>query len=102
MGAIFGEKWGNLLPYMRILSFWFAIQFISSSLSPIYTRLEKLKVMLFFDIFHALGTAGAIWGAYYLYRDPLITLKIFVVFKVIYYLFAIALAHLLIRLHQDQ
>ena len=50
--SLLGEKWGELLPIARIMVILLSFWFVSSSLSFIYMRLGKQKVMLFYDFLH--------------------------------------------------
>jgi lipopolysaccharide exporter len=49
---LLGDEWGSLLEIARIMVIWLSVWFVSSSLSFIYMRLRKQKIMLLFDILH--------------------------------------------------
>ncbi|HEY8511769.1 MAG TPA: oligosaccharide flippase family protein [Cyclobacteriaceae bacterium] len=48
--AVLGDKWQGLTEFMRLSVLWQAIAFISSSLSFIYTRLMRQKIMMAFAL----------------------------------------------------
>ena len=94
--GVLGYEWNDLMDYCRIISLWFGVWFIASSLSFIYMRLNKQGFMLIMDFIHLgmvivgffIGKAQgevihALWG---------ITIA-----QVLYYSFAIILALYFIR-----
>lgn len=94
--GVLGAEWNDLMEYCRIISLWFGVWFIASSLSFIYMRLNKQGFMLIMDFVHlAMVIAGffigeaegevihALWG---------ITIA-----QIVYYTIAIILALYFIR-----
>ncbi|MNY05668.1 hypothetical protein D3C86_1383970 [compost metagenome] len=49
---LLGEKWIELIPIARIMVFWLAAWFVSSSLSFVFIRLQKQQSLLFYDVLH--------------------------------------------------
>ncbi len=89
---ILGEKWGNLLPVMKILVYSFAFSFVSSSISFIFIRTNRQKEMLFFDSFHVILVILSILLSYHFFHDFQNMLYAYVVANSFYYIFAITLA----------
>ena len=98
---IFGNKWGDATEYIKILSFWFGIQFVSSSLSCIYARLRKLKAMMFFDLTHVILIAASIWGGNYVWGTPEKAMQMLVLVKVLFYALVFVLALKFIRDYKE-
>ena len=94
---IFGQKWGAVTSYLKALSFWFAIQFVASSLSSIYIRLRKLKINVVFDIVHILLIFGSIYIGFYHYNSYKVSLYILIATKAFFYSTSIVLAIYFIR-----
>ena len=87
LGIIFGEKWSNALVYLKILSFWYALNFAISTLSFIFNRLQLQWYTLVADIIHFLSVIVAFWWAWNAGWDELAAVKAMVVAKVIFLLF---------------
>jgi len=94
---IIGNKWGELMPVLKLLIFAISISFVSSSVSFIYIRTNRQKEMLFFDIFHlTLMTISIIIGNYYTHNF-MQTLKFYVVAQMLYYSLAIFLSFYFVK-----
>ena len=90
--VIFGDRWEGIDKIVKILIIWYAISFVSSSVSFIYTRLERQKEMFYFDIFH-LFVISIFFLITYIYKlEFYLFLELYVFLKVIIYLIAIFLA----------
>jgi len=89
---IFGDKWEGIDVVIKILIIWYAVSFVSSSVSFIYTRLERQKEMFYFDLFHLFILLLFFLYTYFFKLDFYLFLKIYVVLKVIIYLIAIFFA----------
>ena len=100
--AVLGDKWEGLMPVTRALTVWLAISFVSSSLSFIYIKVGKQKVMLIFDILHLLMVALSIVLVHHWKGDEMTTLWGFSVAQSLYYLLAIFLAFRFIRQYQPE
>jgi O-antigen/teichoic acid export membrane protein len=85
MTFIFGEGWEPVLPFLKILVFWFAANFTVSSLGFILHRVQQQKAMLKLDATHFSLVLAALLGAFYLGFDEIGALRAFVVAKVIYF-----------------
>lgn len=84
MAFIFGDKWGRALDFLKILCFWFAINFVVSSLSFIMYRLKLQRLSLALDVSHFALTVGAILITFQLGCDVMLALKWLVAAKVFY------------------
>lgn len=95
--GILGDEWKDLMSYCRIISIWFGVWFVASSLSFIYMRLQKQGFMLVMDILHV----GMIFAGFYMGKwydnSPEGALWGFTIAQVIFYLLAIFLAVYFIR-----
>ena len=94
---VLGEKWIEMMPTLKILVFGFAVSFVTSSLSFIYIRLDKQRLMLFFDIFHLALVWFSITMAYNYFGTFRETLIVYTIAQVIYYLIAFVAAILFIK-----
>ena len=90
MGFVFGEKWAESIDFLKILVFWYALNFVSGSLSFINHKLQKQKQMFVLDALHFIMICAAIIVSYRAGNDALTTLEWFVIAKVIFFLINIA------------
>lgn len=88
---IFGEEWKGVQPYIEILIFWFAINFVSTSISFILLRLGKQKQMLYLDVLHFVLVIGSIYVGIFLDWSAIDTLKLFTAVQSAYYGFIVLL-----------
>lgn len=84
LGIIFGEKWTDALIYLKILSYWYALNFAISTLSFIFNRLKLQWYTLIADITHFIVVIIAFWFAWNNGMDEIGAVKAMVVAKVIY------------------
>jgi O-antigen/teichoic acid export membrane protein len=95
--GILGSKWSQLMDYCRIISIWFGVWFIASSLSFIYMRLQKQGFMLMMDVVHV----GMIFAGFYIGKwaenSPEGALWGFTIAQLIFYILAVILALIFIR-----
>ena len=84
MTLIFGDDWGSVLKYLRVLVFWFSANFAVGSLSFILHRLRSQKTILILDALHFSLVLVALLGTYFLGGDEFDALIAFVVMKVVY------------------
>lgn len=94
---LLGDKWNDMMPTLKILVFGFAVSFVTSSLSFIYIRLDKQKLMLIFDIFHLLLVWASITWAYNYFGTFKETLIVYTIAQVVYYVIAFIAAILFIK-----
>ena len=84
MAVIFGEKWGKALDFLKILCYWYAMNFVVSSLSFIMYRLKLQRLSLVLDATHFIMTFVAVWGTFTMGMDVIEALKWLVAAKVVY------------------
>lgn len=89
MGFIFGEAWGNSFMYLKYLVFWFALNFVTSSLAFITYRIKMQRVGLFLDALHFVLAILAVYLAHSWGMNELEATKILVISKFIYFSFNI-------------
>lgn len=89
MGFIFGEAWGNSFMYLKYLIFWFALNFVTSSLAFITYRIKMQRVGLFLDALHFVLAILAVYLAHSWGMNELEATKILVISKFIYFSFNI-------------
>ena len=89
MGFIFGEAWGNSFMYLKYLIFWFALNFVTSSLAFITYRIKMQRVGLFLDAIHFVLAILAVYLAHSWGMNELEATKILVISKFIYFSFNI-------------
>ncbi len=89
MGFVFGEAWGNSFMYLKYLIYWFALNFVTSSLAFITYRIKMQRVGLFLDALHFVLAIVAVYLAHQWGMDELEATKFLVISKVIYFSFNI-------------
>lgn len=77
---IFGEKWQDLSLYLFPISIWFGFQFIGTSLYTIYMKLEKLKLLFFFNLMNIIIIYLSIYLSFIFEINVYNTLFIFGIF----------------------
>ncbi|MCB0760890.1 MAG: oligosaccharide flippase family protein [Flavobacteriales bacterium] len=85
LGVLFGDKWIETLDYLRILSFWFVMNFVAGSLGFVWHRLELQRTMLALDTFHFLLVIGSLVGAFYAGLNEMESVVVFVIAKCVYF-----------------
>jgi O-antigen/teichoic acid export membrane protein len=86
MGFVFGENWLPAISYLRILTLWYALNFITSSLSFVALRIQMQRVALVLDIMHFIFVYGAVIGAYYMNCNEYQATLVLVLSKVVYFI----------------
>ena len=81
-----GNKWGELGDFMRLLIFWFGLNFITSCLAFINYRLKKQRQMLFLDLLHFVIVVSSICYGFFNGCSEWETLQWFVFGKIIFFL----------------
>lgn len=61
---MFGMKWASIAPYLPMLAVWFGSQFLGSSLSTIYIKMQKLGLLLSINIMNIILIYLAIYGGF--------------------------------------
>lgn len=101
MGVILGEGWGETMLFLKVLCWWFALNFVSSSLSFINHRLQKQEAMLLLDLLHFILVVGTICWCFYSGMDAMATLTWFVIAKVVFFTINIFASVLFVSNNQD-
>jgi O-antigen/teichoic acid export membrane protein len=94
--GVLGSEWNDLMDYCRIISLWFGVWFIASSLSFIYMRLNKQGFMLIMDFIHL----GMVIAGFFIGKaqgEVISALWGITIAQVLYYSIAIILALYFIR-----
>jgi O-antigen/teichoic acid export membrane protein len=93
---VLGEKWSGIGPFFRICIFYMSFSFISSSVSFIYLKLDKHKLLLYFSISQLLLTFLSLHIPNNLGYGLMDAFICFASFQALYYLVCIGLGwHLL-------
>lgn len=87
MAIVFGDEWYDVMSYLRILVFWFAANFTASALSYILHRIRRQKLIFQLDALHFVLILAALTGAWYAGLEPIDAMVVFVVAKVVYFVF---------------
>ena len=85
MGFIFGPAWLSSLAYLKYLIFWFALNFVTSSLSFITYRINMMRAGLFLDALHFVLAIVAVYLAHVWGMNELEATKFLVISKVVYF-----------------
>jgi len=81
-----GDKWGELGGFIKLLIFWFGLNFVTSCLAFINYRLKKQKQMLFLDSLHLVIVVSSICFGFFNGYSEWETLQWFVLGKIIFFL----------------
>ena len=84
LGFIFGEQWTDALVYLRILSYWYALNFVLSSLSFIFNRLHLQWYTMVSDMVHFVVVVGGFAWSFYSGQTELEAVTTMVIVKVVY------------------
>lgn len=99
IGFIFSDTWADAMIYIKIMIFWFAAQFIGSTLSCIFMRLEQERWVLVIQIFNLLFSFLSITLSSAMGWDIITALIIFTISKVFLYSVVLIFPLFLIRNH---
>ena len=102
MGWVFGEAWAPSMIYLKYLSFWYAFNFLTSSLSFITLRIQMQKMSLFLDALHFVFVFGGIYIAHVLNMDMLGGVKMLVLAKVIYFIINLLVILVYLRKYKNK
>jgi lipopolysaccharide exporter len=81
MGWIFGHEWIDAMSYLQILSIWFGLNFVTSSVSFIFFRLHLQRVNLILDAIHFISVIVGFYLARYYGLDVLGAVVVLVIIK---------------------
>ena len=95
--SLLGEQWDDLIYIARVMSLWLSIWFVSSSLSFIYMRIGKQKLMLLYDLLHLVMIIVGFYFGYYLSPTFESALWGFTIAKFVFYVIIILVAVYLIK-----
>jgi O-antigen/teichoic acid export membrane protein len=93
---VLGEKWQGIGPFFKICISYMSISFISSSVSFIYLKLDKHKVLLFFSISQLILTFFSLLIPYKFGFNLNQAFSSFAFFQALYYLVCIGLGWFLL------
>jgi lipopolysaccharide exporter len=102
MGFIFGSDWQPTMEYLKILVFWFALNFVTSSLAFITYRIRIQKAALFLDALHFAFIYSAILYSHHHGFNKVEALKALVWAKVVYFAINILLVYFLVKRYSRQ
>jgi len=97
MAVIFGAQWGDTLVFLKILCFWYAINFVTSAHSFIFYKLAKQRITFLLDLLHLVVVVLAILISFYIGLETTEALMITVAVKFLYLLFTLIIAIFLMR-----
>lgn len=83
---VLGAEWSEIGDFMRLLIFWFALNFVTSCLAFINYRLKKQKQILFLDVLHLAIVVLSISYGFFNGYSEWETLQWFVRGKIIFFL----------------
>ena len=83
---IFGAEWAEVSSYTKIIIWWFAMQFVSSTISVIYVKFEKEFIRFIFQILNLVVSTLSIIYAHYLGMEIEGALAIFTFSKTVLYI----------------
>jgi O-antigen/teichoic acid export membrane protein len=102
MGWVFGEAWAPSMPYLKYLSFWYAFNFMTSSLSFITLRIQMQRMALVLDALHFVFVFGGIYLAHLWQMDMLGGVKMLVLSKVVYFIINLLVILLYVRKYRNK
>lgn len=87
---LFGEQWSGAGKFLNILLFMFLLKFISSPLSFIFYIVNKQREDFMWHIYILISTALTLYIGAVLFRDVLITVKLYAInFSIIYVIYLV-------------
>ena len=92
VSLLLGEKWVQFFEIIRIMSLWLSLWFVSSSLSFIYIKLGKQRVMMLYDLIHLLLVCVGFFSGYLIDGTFFGSLWGFTLSQIAFYVFVILLA----------
>lgn len=102
IGWIFGEAWLPAINYLRILTIWYAFNFVTSSLSFVSLRIEMQRVAFLLDLLHFVIIYGCIFWAYQLHCDEFEATQILVLSKAAYFTINVLVVSLRLNRYVDE
>ena len=102
MGWVFGEAWAPSMPYLKYLSFWYAFNFMTSSLSFITLRIQMQRMSLVLDALHFVFVFGGIYLAHIWNMDMMGGVKMLVLSKVIYFMINLLVILVYVRKYRNK
>ncbi len=97
VAQLLGKQWIELMPIARIMVFWLAAWFVSSSLSFIFIRLQKQQALLFYDVLHLLIIVIGFFAGRLISTDLEAALWGFSIARFLFYVFVIGVAIRMIK-----
>lgn len=82
---LFGEQWVYAIHYIKILSFWFALNFVTSNLATITYRIGMQRAGFFLDALHFVMVMGSVYYAHWAGMTEWQATHVLVLAKVIYF-----------------
>ena len=82
---LFGEPWRNAIHYLKVLSFWFALNFVTSNLATITYRIQMQRAGFFLDAFHFVLVMASVYYAHWSGMNEWQATKVLVGAKVMYF-----------------
>ncbi|MFM7730288.1 MAG: oligosaccharide flippase family protein [Flavobacteriales bacterium] len=84
MGWVLGEDWSDAMAYLRILSIWFGLNFVTSSVSFIFFRLHLQRINLTLDAIHFIAVIVGFYLARYFGLDVMQAVYVLVIIKFLF------------------
>lgn len=84
MGWLLGEDWSDAMHYLRVLSIWFGLNFVTSSVSFIFFRLQLQRINLTLDAIHFIAVIAGFYLARYFGFDVIHAVYVLVVIKFLF------------------
>ncbi len=97
VAGILGKQWIELMPIARIMVFWLAAWFVSSSLSFIFIRLQKQRALLYYDVLHMIVIVSGFFIGRAFSDQMEAALWGFSIARFIFYIFVIGVAIRMIK-----
>lgn len=95
---VLGQAWKDIGIYMKIMVIWIGISFISSSLSFIYNRIQRQKLIFFLALSQLIGVfLCLIISINYFEASLKTTIIVYTIFQATYYLSAILFVLILLK-----
>ena len=98
---LIGEQWQEMMPTLKVLVYAYGAQFITSSLSFIYIRLNKQKTMLIFDILHLILIWISIFLSYTYFGSFMSAIIAYTIAQIVYYSIAFLAAIYFIQTKEE-
>ena len=98
---VLGEQWFESGRYAQLLSPWLFMLFINRPATGIYTVLQKLELLLYYNILLNISRFSVVFAGWYFWNSSYVSIALFSAIGIAFNLFYIGYAYFLARQNQN-